>query len=162
MKTPTTPTAGVLDGTLAAAVMRANGRVTTGAVRMVAVCAEAGQHPGPIAVQHAGQHAGPIVVLHAGQHAGPIAVPHVGQHAGPIAALHAGPLGALQAAVVTSMMVSVKDVVRQIESGVILETPVHVHGEASKTLFDAEFALMDGITAMIGVPEPSTRVPRKV
>ena len=150
------------DGTLAIAVLRANGRVTTGAVRMVAVCAEAGQHPGPIAVLHVVQHPGPIVVLHEGQHAGPIVVLHVGQHAGLIGALHAGPLGALQAAVVTSMMVSVKDVARQTGSGVILGTPVHVHGEASKTLFDAEFAPMDGTTTMIGVPEPSTRVPRKV
>ena len=89
-----------------------------------------------------------------------VAVQHAGPHAGPIAIQHAGPPGVPQAAVVvTSMMVSLKDVVRQIESGVILETPVPVHGEVSKTLFNAEFALMDGIEVMIGVPEPSMRVP---
>ena len=92
-----------------------------------------------------------------------VAVQHAGPHAGPIAIQHAGPPGAPQAAVVvTSMMVSMKDVVRQIESGVILETPVPVHGEASKRVFNKEFAVMGGIEVMIGVPEPSTRVPLEV
>ena len=91
------------------------------------------------------------------QHADLIAVLHAGLHAGPIASLPGAPQAAV---VVTSIMVSMQDVVRQIESGVILETPVPLPGEASKTVFNKEFALEGGIVAVVlGVPEPSTRVP---
>ena len=91
------------------------------------------------------------------QHADLIAVLHAGLHAGPIASLPGAPQAAV---VVTSIMVSMQDVVRQIESGVILETPVPVPGETSKTVFNAELTAMGGIvTVVIGVPGPSMRVP---
>lgn len=140
----------VLDLTLAIDVMRAYGLVKPGGVRIVIVVAvnTVTVDPPPIAGQHAGQHAG--------LPAGPIAI----QHAGPQGA----PQGAPQAAAaVTLMMVSVKDVVRQLGSGVILETTAAMPGEISKIVFSAGFALMGGIAAVVlGAPESSMMVPREV
>ena len=132
----------VLDLTLAIIVLRACGFVKPGMARTVIAAA----------VNMWTINADPMAVQHADQHADPMA-----QHA------HPTPQGAPQAAaVVASMMASVKDVVRQIESGVILETPAPLPGEASKTVLTAGFALMGGIEAMIGAPEPLMMVPREV
>lgn len=144
----------VLDLTLAIIVLRACGFVEPGMARTVIAAAVNMWtiNADPMAVQHADQHADPTPDPPAVQHADPMA-----QHA------HPTPQGAPQAAaVVASMMASVKDVVRQIESGVFLETPAPLPGEASKTVLTAGFALMGGIEAMIGAPEPLMMVPREV
>ena len=134
----------VLDLTLAIDVLRAYGLVQPGGVRIVIVVAVNTVTVDPITGQHAGLPPDPTAVQHAGPHAGPQGAPQA-------------------AAAVTSMMVSVKDVVRQTGSGVTLETPAPLPGENSQIVFEVGFALMGGIAAVvIGAPEPSMMVPREV
>mmetsp|Transcript_6483 Transcript_6483/g.13675 ORF Transcript_6483/g.13675 Transcript_6483/m.13675 type:complete len:238 (-) Transcript_6483:181-894(-) len=136
-----------LDLTLAITVLHAFGCVTPDAVQIVILVAV---NTGRI---NAGQHAVQHVVL--------IAIQHVAQHAVLTAIQLAVQLGARLAAtigILPSMVVSMQDVLRPTDYGVMLETAVPLPGGASKTPLIAQFVLGGGIEMATGAQGPSIEV----
>lgn len=132
-----------LDLTLAITVLHAFGCVTPDAIQIVILVAV---NTGRI---NAGQH----VVL--------IAIQHVAQHAVLTAIQLAVQLGARLAAtigILPSMVVSMQDVLRPTDYGVMLETAVPLPGGASKTPLIAQFVLGGGIEMATGAQGPSIEV----
>lgn len=128
-----------LDLTLAITVLHAFGCVTPDAVQIVILVAV---NTGRI---NAGQHAVQHAVLNAIQ----------------LAVQHAVQLGARLAAtigILPSMVVSMQDVLRPTDYGVMLETAVPLPGGASKTPLIAQFVLGGGIEMATGAQGPSIEV----
>mmetsp|Transcript_20123 Transcript_20123/g.29868 ORF Transcript_20123/g.29868 Transcript_20123/m.29868 type:complete len:258 (+) Transcript_20123:215-988(+) len=143
----TTPTVISLDQTPAILAMRAYGCVKPDAVQIVIL--------NQVAVNTGRINAG---IQHAVHHA----VQHVAQHAILTAIQLAVQLGARLAAaigILPSIVVSMQDVLRPTDYGVMLETAVPLPGGASKTPLIAKFVLRGGIVMMAtGAQMPSIEV----